>query len=137
MGERPLRGISREGLDEAFEAEEIRKSNLILEAHLLRDLQRVDEAAAKLAEAAPIEERLGAECEAKGLLEKSWVHRYSAACCWAKAGNLLRAIALADELLARNDLPDRLRQSIHDYVRSLRSRRAQWTLEDASAKAAG
>ena len=125
MSQQPARGISRKGLDAAFEADEVQKSNLILEAHLLREQQQEDKAATKFAQAAVIEEHLGKSCEKKGLVEKSFVHRFSAASCWAQAGNLYHAIALCDDLLARADLPDRLRQHVHNYAHTLRVRRAQ------------
>jgi hypothetical protein len=126
MNKQPARGILREGLDAAFEADETAKSNLILEGQLLRDRQQPDEAAAKFAQAAEIEERLSETCEAKGLMEKAWVHRFSAVGCWALAGNIHDAISLGDSLLARPDLPERLRQRVHEYTQDLRRRRAQW-----------
>jgi hypothetical protein len=125
MSERPKRGISCQGLDAAFEAEEVRKTNLILEAQLLRERQQPDEAADKFAQAAAMEEHLSAVCEAKGLLEKSWVHRFSAVSCWALAGNFHEAITLGDELLARSDLPERLRRNVSELIQILRFRRAQ------------
>ena len=124
MSQRSIQGLDRQGLDAAFELEEARKSSLILEAQLLRAQQR-DEAAPKFAQAAELEERLSELCEAKGLGEKSIVHRFSAASCWAQAGNFYRAITLCDELLAHADLPARLRQRVQDYVLTLRARRAQ------------
>jgi hypothetical protein len=135
MFELPKRGISRIGLDDAFEAEEVRKSNLLLEAKLLRDYQKVDEAAVKLAQAAEIEVRLGHICEEKGLLEKAWVHRYSAVCCWAQAGNFHSAIVRGDELLARPDLPERLRQHVQNFTDTIRRRRAQGAEGLAAANA--
>lgn len=127
MSEQPARGISRQGLDTSFEADESRKSDLIVEAQLLRERGQHEAAVDKFAEAAEIEERLSDQCEAKGLREKSLVHRFSAASCWAQAGNFYRAIALCDELLARRDLPDRLRRRIQDYAQTLRARRDQWS----------
>src|SRR5690348_14560700 len=126
MGQQPARGISRKGLDPAFEAEEAHKSDLILEARLLREQQQDEAAAEKFAHAAELEEQLSDICEAKGLVEKSLIHRFSAASCWAHAGNFYRAITLCDDLLGRPDLPDRLRRRIHDYADTLRARRAQW-----------
>jgi hypothetical protein len=126
MGQQPARGISRKGLDAAFEAEEAHKSDLILEARLLRERQQDEAAAEKFAQAAKIEERLSDICDAKGLLEKSHVHRFSAASCWAQAGNFYRAITLCDDLLGRPDLPDRLRRRVQNYADTLRARRAQW-----------
>jgi len=129
MSQQLARGISRKGLDVAFEADEERKSNLILKAQLLREQEMEDEAAAKFAQAAMIEERLSYICEAKGLIEKSFVHRFSAASCWAQAGNFYYAIALCDDLLVCDDLPDRLRQRVHNYAHTLRVRRTQWYTE--------
>lgn len=126
MDQQPAQGISRKGLDAVFEAEEALKSELILEARLLRERQQDEAAAEKFARAAEIEERLGDLCEAKGLVKKSLVHRFSAASCWAQAGNFYRAIMLCDDLLGRSDLPDRLRRRIHEYADTLRARRSQW-----------
>src|SRR5712692_8549823 len=119
MSQQSARGISRQSLDTAFEAEEARKSDLILGARLLREQQQDEAAAEKFAQAAEIEEHLSDICEAKGLVEKSFVHRFSAASCWAQAGNFYRAITLCDDSLARADLPDRLRQRVHDYADTL------------------
>jgi hypothetical protein len=101
----------------------------MLEAELLREQGQDEAAAEKFAQAAEIEERLSDLCEAKGLVEKSFVHRFSAASCWAQAGDFYHAIALCDDLLARAALPDRLRQRVHDYAQTLRARRARWYAE--------
>ena len=126
MSQQAMHGINRSGLDAAFEMEETRKSDLMLEAQLLREQQQDESAAEKFAQAAGIEERLSDLCEAKGLVEKSLVHRFSAASCWAQAGNFYRAIALCDDLLSRPDLSDRLRQRVAEYAAAIRSRRSQW-----------
>jgi hypothetical protein len=126
MNHQPSQGIGRAGLDAAFEADEARKSSLLLEAQLQREQGRDDEAVAGFAEAARIEESLGERCLAQGLVEKSFVHRFSAASCWAQAGNFYQAIALCDELLRQADLPERLRRRVQDYARSIRLRRAHW-----------
>jgi hypothetical protein len=136
MDPRPARGISRRGLDEQFEAKEALKSALIMEARLLREQQ--DEAAAsRFAEAAAIEEQLSELCEAHGLVEKANVHRFSAASCWAQAGNFYRAVVLCDDLLARTDLSARLWQRVSDYAQILRQRRAEWYAGLALEAAAG
>jgi len=96
MGQQSARSINQQGLDAAFEAQETHKSDLILEGQLLRE-QQGEAAAEKFAQAAEIEERLSDICEAKGLVEKSFVHRFSAASCWAQAGNFYRAITLCDD----------------------------------------
>jgi len=126
MNQQLEQGIDRAGLGAAFEADEARKSNLILEAQLLREQARADEAVAKLAEAARIEEHLGQHCAAQGLAEKSLLHRFSAISLWAQAGNFYQAIALGDELLASPDLTERLRQRIQTYTNTIRIRRARW-----------
>jgi hypothetical protein len=126
MNQQPASGIQRQGVDAAFEAEETQKSNLILEARLLREQQQDEAAANRFAQAAEIEERLSDASQAKGLTEKSRVHRFSAASCWAQAGNFYRAIALCDDLLSQGDLPPRLRRRVEEYVQTLRARRAQW-----------
>jgi hypothetical protein len=135
MIEQSTQGISREGLDAAFEADEARKSELILSAEILRE-QTPDEAAARFAKAAQIEESLSQRCETLSLIEKALVHRFSAAGCWAQAGNFYQAIAICDGLLARPDLPERLRRHVRDYLRTLRLRRAHW-YEELSLEMAG
>jgi hypothetical protein len=124
MNEQPKQGISRQGLDAAFEAVETTKSNLLLEAQLLRAQHQPDEAAARFAEAAAIEQRLAAVCESKGLLEKAWVHLFSAVSCWAQAGNFHEAITRGDEL------------RVQEYTQTLRLRRAQWSADLVLAMAA-
>ncbi len=135
MNEQRVSGISRQGLDEAFEAEEARKSNLLLEAQLLRAQEQDDEAAAKFAEAAHIEERLAAQCESKGLREKSWIHQFSAAGCWAQAGNFYEALRLGDELLTDQQLPPRLRDQVQTFTQAIRRKRAQWHAEQQAVAA--
>lgn len=124
MSQGSPRGIARSGLDAAFEADEARKSNLILRARMLRDQQDDEQASQHFAEAAEIEASLSDRCEEHGLVLKSLVHRFSAASCWAHAGNLYQAVTICDELLAR-ELPERLRRDIEDFAETLRSRRAR------------
>jgi hypothetical protein len=126
MNESSLRGISCEGLTEAFADDEARKARLILEARLCREQQEREIAAAKFAEAATIEEQLAETCANAGLREKSHVHAFSAASCWAQAGDFYEAIAICDQLLAEPTLPSRLRDRIESYANTLRARRAQW-----------
>lgn len=119
-------GISREGLDAAFEAEEVRKSNLMLEGRLSAEQGDEEAAVERFAEAARIEEHLTRICRERGLTEKGFIHHFSAASCWARAGNFYAAIRLCDELLARSDVPDRLRRRVQEYSDSLRRNRAEW-----------
>ncbi len=126
MNQQQKQAIERAGLDAAFEADEVRKSNLILEAQLLREQSQADEAARTFAEAAQIEENLSQRCAAQGLNEKSFLHRFSALSLWAQAGAFYQAIALGDEMLASPALPERLRKRIWTYTNTLRVRRAYW-----------
>lgn len=137
MNHQPSQGIIRDGLNAAFEADEARKTTLILEARLHREQGLDEEAVAGFAEAARIEERLGQRCLEQSLIEKSFVHYFSAASCWAQAGNFYQAIALCNELLRQAELPERLRQRIQSYAHSIRLRRAHWYEELALETAAG
>ena len=129
MSDLSTTGFDRQGLDDAFAAEEAQKSNLILEGRLLEARKQLDEAAQKFAQAAEQEERLGNHCATLGLSDRASMHLFSAASCWARAGNFYRAIALCDDLLCRPGLPDALRRQIEDYALILRGRRTQWTAE--------
>lgn len=120
------RAVNRKGLTPAFVKEETRKSNLILEANLLKAQGRHQEAADRFAEAAQIEERLSEMLVEKGLMDKYFVHWFSAASCWAQAGNIYQAIVMCEELLARSDLPEGLRQRIQEHLQILCARREQW-----------
>jgi hypothetical protein len=129
-------GINREGWDAALAREEARKSKLILEANLLKAQERYQDAADRFAEAAHIEEQLSKMLLQKGLLDKYFIHRFSALSCWAQAGDVYRAIVLGEELLARADLPNPLRRRIEEYVQLLRVRRVRWFAEFAPVTAA-
>ena len=124
MSQASPRGIVRSGLDAAFEADEARKSNLILRARMLRDQQDDEGASQHFAGAAEIEASLCDRCEEHGFVQKSIIHRFSAASCWAHAGNFYQAITICDELLAR-ELPECLRRDIQEFAEILRSRRAR------------
>lgn len=126
-------GLSRLGLDEGFAAEEAAKSHLLLEAQWVRAQGHVEQAAEKFALVATAEERLAEQCDCAGLVAKAQVHAFSAASCWAQAGNFLQAIRLCNRLLARTDVPPRLRREVEDYAQRLRNRRAQWYAELAGA----
>jgi hypothetical protein len=122
-------GIDRQGVPEGFAELEAQKSNLLLEAQLLRSQNRAETAAAKLAEAAGIEERLSELSLAAGLREKAWLHRFSAVSCWAQAGNFYQALAWCDDLLSQPDLPDLWRRRVQEFAQRVRTRRAQWYAE--------
>jgi len=126
MSQPSLKGIDRHGLDSSFDADEALKSNLIIEGQLLIGKEEPDAAADRFAQAAEIEERLSIQCANLGLREKSWVHLFSAASCWAQAGDFHTAIRLGEQLLADAELPPRLRQRIQEFTQTIRRRRMQW-----------
>jgi hypothetical protein len=128
-------GIDRQGLDQEFALKEARKSELLLEAQLLRAQDRDEATAASLAEAARIEETLSERCLSAGLREKAWLHRFSAASCWAQAGNFYQAIAWCNDLLSQSDVSAPLRRRVQAYAQQLRTRRAQWYADLALATA--
>jgi hypothetical protein len=127
--------VPRRGVDTAFEREEGRKSSLLLEAQRLRQLVQDEAAAARFAEAAEIEESLAHQCEGQNLIEKALIHRFSAASCWAQAGNFYRSLDLCAALLAHPKLPPGLRNRVEEYSRVIRSRRSSWYAELASLAA--
>jgi hypothetical protein len=92
------RGIHRQGNETIFAAEEAQKSRLLLAAHWLRAQQQSDVAAEKVAVAAAIEERLRDHCFQQGLREKAFVHGFSAASCWAQAGDFHHAMGVCHAL---------------------------------------
>ncbi len=119
-------GIKRNGLDPAFDAKEARKSELLLSAQMLRAQGQDEAAAARFAQAAAVEEQLAQQATEQGLREKSWTHRFSAAGCWAQAGDFYHALAWCHDLLSQGDLPEPLRRQASTFAEILRSRRAQW-----------
>ena len=125
MSQSARKGIDRQGLDCVFDADEALKSNLILEAQLLSDQQQPDAAADRFAQAAEIEERLSEWCAVQGLQEKSRMHLFSAASCWARAGDFHTAIGLAEQLQSQTGLSPRLKQQIQEFIQTLRQRRRQ------------
>jgi hypothetical protein len=136
MSQPAEQGLDRQGLDQSFAVDEKHKSNLLLEAQLLRAQGHDEQAASRLAEAAALEESLSERCLEAGLKQKAWVHRFSAASCWAQAGNFFQAIAWCDDLLGQEDIPDSLRGRVQDYRQQLRQRRSQWYADLALATAA-
>src|SRR5262249_10368415 len=137
MKTRQMPGIDDRGLSASDEADEVRASNLILEARMLNDQGKPDEAAERYARAAVTAERLAAISRERGLRQLSWVHGYSAASCSAHAGNFYDALRQAEALLAQDDLPAPLRQSVTEFADALRARRRQWLAGLVSGAPAG
>jgi hypothetical protein len=107
-------------------ADEQRKSNLILEANLLKTREEYEAAAEKFAAAAKIEEKLVQQLVPLNRREKAFVHLFSAVSCWAQAGDLHRALRLGAELVSFEGISQALQQSAQEYIEVLRSRYVQW-----------
>ncbi|MFQ6039987.1 MAG: hypothetical protein ACE5PV_03950 [Candidatus Poribacteria bacterium] len=114
--------ISRRGLSARFRQDEKETSRLILEANLLKSQQRHKEAARKFAQAARLEMKNCDELLALALLDLYYIHRFSAASCWAQAGNLYQAMQLCEELLNSLEPKTPLRQRISEYLDVLETR---------------
>jgi len=106
--------------------EEVRKSNLLLQAALSRDQGDQEQAAERFAVAAEIEERLAADAEARQEWEKALHLRYSAASGWAYAGDFHHALALLRTLEANAKTPPALRVRIHSFAERVQAQREQW-----------
>ena len=126
MSHQKKNSISRKGLSKKFAKGEEQVSGLILEGYLLKQQERFEDAADKYAQAAKLEEELCTELFQKGLVHKYYSHFFSAASCWAQAGNIHQAIWMANQLLQYSDIPERLRKQVEGYQRVLRTRREQW-----------
>lgn len=109
-----------------FAEEEVKKSNLLLQAALLRDQGELEQASERFAAAAEIEERLAADAEAHHDWEKALRLRYSAASGWAYAGDFHHALALLRTLEAHADTPLALRCRIHAFAERVQAQREQW-----------
>ena len=121
--------ISRKELDAAFAQKETAKSNLLLQAKRARDSGDDNRAARRFANAACLEEELAAVCDTQNLPEKAQMHYFSAAGCWAQAGDFHHALTLCETLLSRSGLPPRLRETITRHAAALQNRRARWYAE--------
>jgi hypothetical protein len=107
-------------------AEETRKSNLLLQAGLLRDQGNLEQASALFATAAQIEERLAAEADARQDSAQALRAWYSAASAWAHAGDFHHALTLLRSLEARSDAPAALRARIQAFSEQVRQQREHW-----------
>ena len=126
MSHQKKNSISRKGLSEEFKKGEAQVSSLILEGYLLKQQECYEEAADKYAQAATLEEKLCTELSKKGLMDKYYSHFFSAASCWAQAGNIHQAIWMTNQLLRYPNIPERLRRQAEEYQQMLRARRERW-----------
>lgn len=113
-------------LPQDFLVEERTKSNLIVEGNLLKAQGKFENAAAKFAAAATIEEQLATYLISMNWWDKAYVHRFSAISCWAQAGDLYHAIQLSEHFLNEAWLSSAQRQQVSQYLKTLRGRFIQW-----------
>ena len=113
-------------LPQDFLVEERNKSNLIVEGNLLKAQGKFENAAAKFAAAATIEEQLATFLISVNWWEKAYVHQFSAISCWAQAGDLYHAIQLGEQFLNEAWLSSSQRQQVTHYLKTLRGRFMQW-----------
>ena len=76
---------------------------------MLQAMGRSEDSIARFALVAPMEERIAVFRDKMGEQEMGARHRFSAAACWAKTGNLHNAIQLFDALSRSSDTPGRLK----------------------------
>jgi hypothetical protein len=128
------RGFDRSHLTPDFIAEEARKSDLLLQAALLREQGQEELASARFADAAEIEEQLANRAEEAGDTERSLRYRFSAASGWAQAGDFHHALSLLRTLSERADTSPSLRERIQSFTETVRAQRGQWhaALREAS-----
>ncbi len=119
-------GIIRKNLSDSFVANERLKSDLILEANLLKAQGDFEAAAQRFAEAAEIEERLATDLTGMGFQDKAFIHRFSAVSCWAQAGDLYRAVTLGEQMLQDNNLTTAQSSRLEKYLEVLHGRIVQW-----------
>ncbi len=95
----------KQEMAEAIRELEIEKSNLILEAAVLRGTGQLDEAIEHYALVAPMEERIAAFYEKQGdpaMAARSW---FSAATCYGKSGSLRDALRVLEKMTKNKETP--------------------------------
>ena len=117
-----------------YPEEEVQKSNLLLQAALLRAEGQEELASSRFAEAATLEEQLAQRAEAEGDTLRAIRSHFSAASAWANAGDFHHALTLLQTLVQRADAPEPLRVRAQAFAETLRVQRRQWhnTLQEAS-----
>jgi hypothetical protein len=113
-------------LNPQFEAKEVHKSNLLIEARILQETGRLEEAAAKFAEAGRLEEELQGFCQENGFEKKSFVHAFSAVHCWIHAGDSYHALVLCEAIFQQKGLTEPLRNKAEQLLGELHRKRKQY-----------
>ena len=117
-----------------YPEEEYRKSDLLLQAALLRAQGQDEMASVRFAEAGVLEERLALRAEAEGDVRRALRAHFSAATAWANAGDFHHALTLLQIFEGRADVPEPLKLRARAFAETLRIQRRQWqtTLQEAS-----
>lgn len=126
MLESMTKAVDRANLTEDFLVQEREKSNLILEATLLKQQGLFEEASMRYARAAEIEESLALQSSHHGKTDKAFFHQFSALSCWAQAGDLHRALLLGRQLLQTDTLSSAQREQLYTYLQTLQIRIQEW-----------
>ena len=121
-----MKNIDRSGLSPAFEQDEQYKSNLILEANMLKAQGQYTQASQRFALATEIEERLARELQQLDKRDKAFHHAFSAVNCWAQAGDLYRAQTAGLDLLSQADLSAKNRERLQRFLQSLSKQTIEW-----------
>lgn len=119
-------GIREKALSEEFCRLEAEKSNFILQANWLKKQRKYGEAIEKFAIAAEIETKLSEALRKDRQIMPYFIHRFSAASCWAQAGNLYLAKEMLKELLSEEEIPELLSNRIEDYLLKLEKLIQNW-----------
>jgi hypothetical protein len=86
--------------------EEAHKSDLLLQAALLRAEGQEELAASRFADAATLEEQLAQRADEEGNALRAIRSQFSAASAWANAGDFHHALTLLQSLEQRADAPE-------------------------------
>lgn len=119
-------GTSIEGMTPEWLAREGEKSNKLIRARMTEQMGDPDVAMTLYAEVAAEEEQIRDYCRSLGLVEKTYIKAVSAAGCWAKAGDLYRALQQYDALLNDPTLTPKMRNQVCELAAELREQRRQW-----------
>lgn len=107
--------------------EETQKSDLLLQAALLRDQGDLEQASDLFAKAAEIEERIAREADRKQEEARALRAWYSAASAWAHAGDFHHALTLLRMLEGRQDVPHGMRERIQVFAGTVQKQREHWS----------
>ena len=111
-----------------WRAKETEKSNLLIRAWILEAEGDTETALRLYAQAAQMEEQIAAYSKSIGLDMKSWYDAISAAGCWAKAGDLYRALQGYETLLQDPTLHPTTRSHVCNLADKLREQWRQWSV---------